>query len=202
LFETLQNELFYAKVFSGMEQLQERLSEIEELKSKLNEERGRIQDEIKTIREEERRKNPKLCMKERCKLYKQLRALSSGITGDGVLFSSISIVDEEPMQNKIRGYAGVQLSDKYSIDIECGLIDEYGGPGMSYKAAIRTKNPGVVDMVRECFKQEFDYSGDEEEELRTHWWRDWDYHTNFVFRDPTDAQDLLRMEDIAEEEGF
>lgn len=182
------------KLIAIMEQLQIRLGEIAQKECELENERDRIMREIKDLKEEERRNSPEFTQQDRRNLYMQLSALSKAIIGEHVLICHMSIVYGAPRENEVRGYRGAPLSNKYSIDVTCTLINEYGGPGFTYNVTIRTKNPHVMDMIRECFEQKFDYP-EQEEELRTHWWRDWDYGTCFAFKDPKDAQDLLRLED-------
>lgn len=168
---------------------EERLKELSELQSGLEELERRIESHKEKILQEkcelERErveKSDKLSEEEEKELRNQLKVLVELLGGQNTRFAKFQILDEEPNTESETGYVRKMIIGKYSFDMEIALIEEHGGPGFRVRVEMKTKLPHVVQIVREMLDIEGPRESDIDYITQTYWSADWDYHQRFILK--------------------
>ena len=176
--------------------LQKESAELGETEANIIRRRAQILLELDMLEEERIRTSDKLTEDEEMDLRKELTVLGQLLTQPRVLFATLRLSEEEPdKETKTLGYMRKELNGKYSVSLEVHLIQEFGGPGLSIRAEIKTLLPYVQSVVRSMFDEtgcEFPPCA-----TTTFWSTNWDYGNRIVLKNPValegDSGELRRV---------
>ena len=176
--------------------LQKESGELGETEANIIQRRAQIRLELDMLEEERIRTSDKLTEDEEMDLRKELTVLGQLLTQPRVLFATLRLSEEEPdKEKKTVGYMRKELNGKYSVSLEVHLIQEFGGPGLSIRAEIKTLLPYVQSVVRSMFDEtgcEFPPCA-----TTTFWSTNWDYGNRIALKNPValegDSGELRRV---------
>lgn len=176
-----------ASIEERLAALQKESAELGEKEAEIIRRRAQIHLELDMLEQERIAASDKLTADEEMDLRKELTVLGQLLTQPRVLFASLRLSDEEPdKEKKSVGYMRKEINGKYSISLETDLIQEFGGPGLSISAEIKTKLPYVQSVVRSTFDEE----GAEFPPCATtmFWSTNWDYGHKIVLKNPVSLE--------------
>ena len=181
--ETLLSLIPMASIDERIAALQKESAELGETEANIIRRKAQIHLELDMLEEERIKNSDKLTEDEEMDLRKELTVLGQLLTQPRVLFATLRLSEEEPdKEKKTLGYMRKELNGKYSISLEVHLIQEFGGPGLSIRAEIKTTLPYVQSVVRSMISEE----GSEYPPCAstTFWSTNWDYGNRIVLTNP------------------
>lgn len=177
----------YAAVKHKLELVEFMLTEQQELKAKLV-------DELETMKRKKLEEHEGMTKKESLDLRRSLTILVNTLTTNGVPFATIRLVDADPEPIE-RGYMGSPVTLHFSFNVKAKMVMDYA-MGFDYDVQICTKSEGVRRMVRHMIRQT-GYVDDENDDKRTEWSIDWDYHRSIKIVDPLSDKDYYEQYNYA-----